>query len=97
MQAWIGYSFGFILPGQTVGLYLHGFDPEKFWALDLQVTRSDARPGAFNPSASLTVQAVDQHVDGSKAYTLTVANRSTSTGAEPAPVVDLLVFEAELT
>jgi hypothetical protein len=97
MDAWVSYRFGFVLPEETVGLYIHGYDVEKFLVLDLSVRRSPSRPGAFNPSASLHVEAVGEHVDNTKVCWLSVTNRSTSTGAEPAPVVSLLALEAELT
>lgn len=90
--AFTGYSFGFIEPGQTVGVYLHGFPLNDFAAIDVHVYRSTARPGAFGPSADIDAHSVGQHVDFTLFHSIWVTNTSTSNGAAPIPVADVTVL-----
>lgn len=90
--AFIGFSFGFVEPGATVSVYLHGFPTDQFAGIDVQAVRSPARPGAFNPVVVVDASTVGQHVDGTIFHTIRVTNNSVSTGALPAPVVNVAVF-----
>ena len=92
MSAFIGYSFGFIEPGATVGVYLHGFPVDQFASIDVRAVQSPARPSAFQASADVQLPSVAQHVDGTLAHTIIVTNTSVSNGAPPTPVVNVAVF-----
>ena len=91
-MAFIGYSFGFVAPGATVGVYLHGFPVNQFAGIDVRPTAAPSRPTAFFPSIDIDAHTVSQHVDGTLAHTVFVTNKSTSNGAPPTPVVDVAVF-----
>jgi hypothetical protein len=95
--AFIGYTFGFVAPGATVGIFLHGFPRDQFAALDVRAQRSPSRPGAFTPEAIVDISHVVQHVDGTLAHVIRVTNVSTSAGAVPAPIVDVAVSQSPLT
>ena len=94
--AYIGYSFGFLAPGQTVGISLHGFSPNEVVAIDIHAYRSSARPGAFFPSVNLDAHNVGQHVDNTLFHTIWVTNVSTSDGAPPAPMIDVTILSQTL-
>jgi len=94
--AYIGYSFGFLAPGQTVGISLHGFSLNEVVAIDVHAYRSGARPGAFFPSVDLAVHNVGQHVDNTLLHTIWVTNVSTSDGAPPIPVIDVTILSQTL-
>jgi hypothetical protein len=91
-DAFIGYSFGFVEPNATVGVYLHGFDPNSFACLDVRAQASYARPGAFQPAITVDTTNVAEHVDGTLAHIVRVTNMSISNGAPPIPVVNVAVF-----
>jgi hypothetical protein len=90
--AFIGFSFGFLAPGAQAGVYLHGFPPDQFAAIEVRAQRSPSRPGAFTPSVDVDARAVGEATDGTLAHSIVVTNRSTSNGALPAPVVTVAVF-----
>ena len=92
MTAFIGFSFGFVEPGATVGIYLHGFPANQFAGIDVRAQRSPSRPGAFQPAVDVDTRGVAEHVDGTLAHTIWVTNKSVSTGAPPIPVVNIAVF-----
>ena len=92
MAAFIGFTFGFVSPGATVGVFLHGFPPGQFAAIDVRAQRSPSRPGAFIPSVDVEARTVGEHVNGTLAHTIRVTNKSTSTGAPPTPVVSIAVL-----
>jgi hypothetical protein len=91
-SAFIGYSFGFIEPGATLSVYLHGFPFDQFAAIDVQPAISSARPGDFSPVIDVDSHTVAIHSDGTRAHIIQVTNRSTSNGALPSPVVNVAVL-----
>ena len=91
MAAFIGYSFGFVEPGATVGVYLHGFPLDQYAGIDVRAQRSPARPTAFQPVIDVDTHTVAQHVDDTLAHIIQVTNRSTG-NAPPIPVVNVAVF-----
>jgi hypothetical protein len=92
MAAFIGFTFGFVAPGATVSVYLHGFPPGQFAAIEVRAQRSPTRPGAFVPNIDVDTRTVGEATDGSLAHTIVVTNKSTSTGAAPTPVVSVAVL-----
>lgn len=92
MVAFIGFSFGFVEPGATVGVYLNGFPANQFAGIDVRAQRSPARPGAFQPVIDVEAKTMAEHVDGTLAHTIWVTNKSTSNGAAPIPVVNIAVL-----
>lgn len=92
MTAFVGYSFGFVEPGATVGIYLHGFPSDQFGGIDVRAQHSPARPSAFQASVDVDAHAVAEHVDGTLAHTIWITNTSVSNGAPPVPVVNVAVF-----
>lgn len=90
--AFVAYRFGFLSPGATVGVYLHGFSPDWFAAYCVTPFRSPSRPGAFFPQVELRVGPVSIAADGTIAREAQVTNQSVSNGAPPTPVVDLNVL-----
>jgi hypothetical protein len=87
--ALVAYRFGFLSPGATVGVYLHGFSPDWFVAYCVTPFRSPARPGAFFPEVELRVGSVSIASDGTIARKAFVTNQSVSNGALPSPAVNL--------
>jgi hypothetical protein len=92
MVAFIFFSFGFVEPGTTVGVYLHGFPANQFAAIDVRAQRSSARPGAFQPVIDVVAKTMAEHVDGTLAHTIIIANKSVSQGAAPIPMVNIAVL-----
>ncbi len=92
MSAFIGYSFGLLEPGATVGIYLHGFPADQFSAIDVRARRTSSRPGAFVPSIIVDSRVAGEATDGTLAHTIWVTNVSESQGAAPLPFVDVAVF-----
>lgn len=92
MSAFIGFSFGFVEPGATVGVYLHGFPADQFAGIDVRARHSPSRPGAFVPSVIVDAREVGEATDGTLAHTIFVTNTSVSNGAAPIPVVDVAVL-----
>jgi hypothetical protein len=91
MAAFIGYSFGLLEPGATVGVYLHGFPANQFAGIDVRAQRSPSFPTAFQPVIDVEAKTMAEHVDGTLAHTIIVANKSVSHGAAPKPVVTIAV------
>jgi len=91
MAAFIGYSFGFVEPGATVGVYLHGFPANQYAGIDVRAQRASSRPGAFQPVIDVEAKTMAEHVDGTLAHTIFVTNKSVSNGAAPIPVVTIAV------
>lgn len=92
MPAFVGFTFGFVEPGATVGIFLHGFPEGQFAALDVRAQRSPSRPGAFDPIIDVDTDTCAEHVDGTLAHTIWVTNKSVSHGAAPIPVVTVAVL-----
>jgi hypothetical protein len=90
--AWTSYVFGLLGPGQTAGIYIHGYDANAFLTFDLGVYQVSSLPSAFHASVALDVETVDLHVDQTKAYNITVTNHSTGNSV-PKPYVSLLAFQ----
>jgi hypothetical protein len=90
MTAFVGYSWIYIGPGATVGVYLHGFPTGQFAGIDIQAGQGN-RPG-FQPAVDFTAQSVAEHVDGTLAHTIIVTNKSVSNGGPPTPVVNVVVL-----
>ena len=88
--SFVGFSWNYIGPGATVGVYLHGFSPSDFAAYCITPS-SGNRPG-FVPKAQLTVGPVQVHVDGTIARVAWVENQSESNGGPPTPAVELNVL-----
>jgi hypothetical protein len=90
--AFIGFSFGFVEPGATVSVYLHGFPTDQFAGVDVQAGRSPSRPGAFTPIVAVDAHTVGLDADGTNFHTIQVTNNSVSNGAPPTPVVSVAVL-----
>ncbi len=90
MTAFVGFSWSYIGPGATVGVYLHGFPTGQFAAIDIQPSTGN-RPG-FQPVVDFTDQTVAEHVDGTLAHTIFVTNKSVSNGGPPTPFVNVVVL-----
>ena len=90
MPAFVGYTWEYIGPGQTVGVYLHGFPQGQFAGIDIQ-PNSGNRPG-FQPAVDFTDQSVAVHVDGTFAHHIWVTNKSVSNGGAPTPAVNVVVL-----
>jgi hypothetical protein len=88
--AFVGFSWTYIAPGGTVGVFLHGFSPDDF-AVYCITPSSGNRPG-FVPKAELSTGPVQVHVDGTIARIAWVTNQSESNGGPPTPAVDLNVL-----
>jgi hypothetical protein len=91
MPAFIGFTFGLVSPGATVGVYLHGFPPNQFAAIDVRAQRSPSRPTAFQPIIEVDTRRVAEHVDGTLAHEIWVTNKSTGS-APPTPFVNVAVL-----
>lgn len=93
--AFVAYSWAYIGPGATVGVYLHGFSPSDFAVYS--VTPSNGNRPGFVPRVELSTGPVQVHVDGTIARVAWVTNESESTGGPPTPAVDLNVLLEPLT
>jgi hypothetical protein len=96
-QAFIGYTFGFVEPNATVGVYLHGFPPDVVAAIDVRAQRSPSHPGAFDPAVEVDQRRAGEHVDGTLAHTIWAHNVSVSKGAPPIPVVSVWIMWERMT
>jgi len=85
--AFIGYSWDYVGPDATVGVYLHGFPTNAVAAIDVQATTGN-RPG-FQPRVEVTATEVGEHVDGTLFHTIWVHNTSISNGGPPTPWVGI--------
>ncbi|MGI8666178.1 MAG: hypothetical protein ACR2N4_09135 [Jatrophihabitans sp.] len=97
MTAYIAYAFGLLEPGESTGIFLHGFDPNQAVAIDVQARRTTSHPGAFIPSVEVDSHVCGEHVDRTLFHTITVHNVSVSTGAAPLPYVTIAVIEENLS
>lgn len=94
-QAWIPWYTTYIAPNDTISMFMHGFDNTYFHGLDL-VLGPGNNPGIRPPAARLTVQSTHQHVDGTKAYTLSITNLTQPNG-RPTPTVALVAFREKIS
>jgi hypothetical protein len=90
MAAFVGYTWTYIGPGATVGVYLHGFPTGQFAGIDIQAGTGN-RPG-FQPAVDFTDHTVAEHVDATLAHTIFVTNKSISNGGPPTPAVNVVVL-----
>jgi hypothetical protein len=90
--AFTGYSFGFVAPGQTVGVDLHGFPLNVFAAIDVHVYQTSIVTGT---NADVDVHSLGQHIDGTLFHTIWVTNTTTgTTELTQNPVADVtLLYE----
>ena len=97
MSAQTVYVWGYVGPGVTVSLFIHGYGADEFVAFDVHAQRSPSRPGAFKPQVTVDTSRVGEHVDGTLAHWIVVTNTSTSDGAPPTPVVTVTRLRLPLT
>lgn len=88
-DAYVSYTFGLLEPGETAGVYLHGFSPNEVTVFEVHAVASPSFPTAFHPSVDVDATNTGQHVDQTIYHTIYVTNVSTSNGAAPKPVVSI--------
>ncbi len=76
MPAYKEYSWDYIAPGATVGVYIHGY-PDN-WALTYCGVVYALEGEAYYPLGQIDVTQteVTRHVDGTLAHTVWVTNRA---------------------
>lgn len=88
-RALVAYSWTYIAPGGSVGLFLHGFSADQFATFCITPS-SGNRPG-FEPRAQLTIEEVVPFF-GTIGRSTRITNTSVSNGGPPTPAVALIVL-----
>lgn len=89
------FTWPSISPGETVGLFIHGYGTSDFAAYSIvPALHSNEPPGAETVQAQLTYGLTGVHVDGTIARTIYVQNQTI--GPQPYISVDVLEFKQQV-